>query len=195
MQSNKNTTTTTLHIKNMVCDRCKAVVRETLAHMGLHAESVELGIAVVAGKPDDKQTRAIAEALREQGFELLLDSRQQTVSRIKDLVIELVHYPTGKQTENLSSFLAGKMNSDYSALSKLFSAETGTTIEKYFIAQKIELVKELLSYGELSLTEIAVKLNYSSTAYLSAQFKSVTGITPSLFKAGAEAERRSLDKI
>ncbi len=195
MQKDKETAATTLHIKNMVCDRCKAVVRETLTHLGLHVEAVELGIAAIVEKPDDKQTRAIAEALHRQGFGLLLDARQQTVNRIKALVIEFVHYPTGKQTVNLSAFLAGKMYSDYSALSKLFSTETGTTIEKYFIAQKIELVKELLSYGELSLTEIAARLNYSSTAYLSTQFKNITGITPSQFKAGADAVRRPLDKV
>lgn len=195
MQNDKKTATTTLHIKNMVCDRCKTVVRETLTRLGLNVETVELGIAAIAEKPDDRQTQAIAEALQRQGFGLLFDSRQQTVSRIKALVIEFVHYPTGKQTMNLSAFLSGKMHSDYSALSKLFSTETGTTIEKYFIAQKIELVKELLSYGELSLTEIAARLNYSSTAYLSTQFKSITGITPSQFKAGANAGRCPLDKV
>ena len=185
----------TLHIKNMVCDRCKTVVKATLMQLGLHVTSVELGIARVEECPDEKLTQAIAEALQGQGFELLRDSRQQTVDRIKALVIELVHYPTAKQTINLSAFLSDKLNSDYSALSKLFSAETGTTIEKYFIAQKIELVKELISYGELSLTEIAARLNYSSVAYLSTQFKSVTGMTPSQFKAKGQTLRRPLDTI
>ena len=185
----------TLHIKNMVCDRCKTVVKATLMQLGLHVTSVELGIARVEECPDEKLTQAIAEALQGQGFELLRDSRQQTVDRIKALVIELVHYPTAKQTINLSAFLSDKLNSDYSALSKLFSAETGTTIEKYLIAQKIELVKELISYGELSLTEIAARLNYSSVAYLSAQFKSVTGMTPSQFKANGMSLRRPLDTI
>lgn len=185
----------TLHIKNMVCDRCKAVVKATLMQLGLHVTDVELGIARVEECPDEKLMQAIAEALQGQGFELLRDSRQQTVDRIKALVIELVHYPTAKQAINLSAFLSDKLNSDYSALSKLFSAETGTTIEKYFIAQKIELVKELISYGELSLTEIAARLNYSSVAYLSTQFKSVTGMTPSQFKAKGQTLRRPLDTI
>lgn len=185
----------TLHIKNMVCDRCKAVVADTLRQLGHTPLSVELGLARIDVAPDEAQTKAIAEALEAHGFELLCDSRQQTADRIKALVIESVRQTSGKQNVNLSAFLADKMHSEYSALSKLFSAETGTTIEKYAIAQKTELVKELISYGELSLTEIAVRLGYSSTAYLSAQFKNVTGMTPSQYKAKGGGTRRALDKL
>ena len=185
----------TLHIKNMVCDRCKVVVCDTLSRLGLHIVAIELGIVKIAETPDVKLVQTIAEALQKQGFELLSDSREQTVDRIKTLVIEFVRYSKDRPVTNLSSFLADRLHSDYSALSKLFSSETGITIEKYFISQRIELVKELISYGELSLTEIAARLNYSSVAYLSAQFKSVTGITPSSFKTCSNAQRRQIDKI
>lgn len=185
----------TLHIKNMVCDRCKAVVADTLRQIGHTPLSVELGLARIDAAPDEAQTKAIAEALEAHGFELLCDARQQTADRIKALVIEAVRQTSGKQNVNLSAFLADRMHTEYSTLSKLFSAETGTTIEKYAIAQKTELVKELISYGELSLTEIAAQLGYSSTAYLSAQFKNVTGMTPSQYKANGSGARRALDKI
>lgn len=185
----------TLHIKNMVCDRCKAVVADTLRQLGHTPFSVELGLARIGTAPHENQLTAIAKALEAHGFELLGDARQQTADRIKALVIEAVRQTSGKQSINLSAFLADRMHTEYSTLSKLFSAETGTTIEKYAIAQKTELVKELISYGELSLTEIAARLGYSSTAYLSAQFKNVTGMTPSQYKASGRGTRRELDKI
>ncbi len=185
----------TLHIKNMVCDRCKAVVADTLRLLGHAPFSVELGLARIDAAPDGTQTRAIAEALEAHGFELLCDSRQQMADRIKALVIEAVRQTSGKQNINLSALLADRMHTEYSTLSKLFSAETGMTIEKYAIAQKTEFVKELISYGELTLTEIAARLGYSSTAYLSAQFKNATGMTPSQYKAAGSGTRRELDKI
>ena len=185
----------TLHIKNMVCDRCKAVVNGTLSRLVLHVIVMQLGIVRITEKPDAALIQTIAEALQEQGFELLGDSRVQAADRIKTLVIEYVRYTKTRQATNLSAFLSEKLHSDYSALSKLFSSETGMTIEKYFIAQRIEFVKELISYGELSLTEIAARLNYSSVAYLSAQFKSVTGVTPSQFKSGGNVQRQQIDKI
>ena len=186
-----------LNIKNMVCDRCKAAVRSALVGIGLAPDRVELGFADVAEEPDEAILSRVDETLRGMGFELLRDTRRQTVERIKVLIIEMLRHTDGSagQNMNVSAFIADRMHSDYSALSKLFSAETGTTIEKYVIAQKVELVKELLSYGEMSLAEIALRLNYSSTAYLSSQFKSVTGMTPSAYKSSQSAGRCTLDSL
>lgn len=186
----------TFHIKNMVCDRCKAAVRAAFEKEGIKPSVVELGLVQTEDVTDGKKIEAVTAELKSLGFELLHDSRRQTAERIKSLVIEMLRYGSGKgQTVNVSVFLADRMHSDYSALSKLFSAETGMTVEKYVIAQKVELAKELLSYGELSLTEIAARLNYSSVAYLSAQFKTVTGMTPSQYKNQEIGNRLELDKI
>ena len=181
----------------MVCDRCKAAVRSVFEQEGIEPSYVDLGTVVVDGTlPTNKMSR-IRQGLEAIGFELLEDSRKQTVERIKSLIIELLRYNADRtaHNNNVSAFLADRMHSDYSALSKLFSAETGMTIEKYVIAQKMEIVKELISYGELSLTEIANRLNYSSVAYLSSQFKNVVGMTPSQYKNNGENRRLALDDI
>lgn len=185
----------TLKIKNMVCDRCKAAVRTIFESYGAKVKDVELGIVELYEQLNEDQLRSIHNALESQGFELLTDSRIQTVERIKTLVIEMLRYGGNAMGCNVSAYLSDKLHSDYSALSKLFSSVVGTTIEKYVIAQKVELVKELVSYGELSLTEIATRLGYSSVAYLSAQFKSVTGLTPSQYKASQTTNRKQIDKI
>lgn len=185
----------TLHIKNMVCNRCIMVVKKQLEQLGLHPLSVELGIVTLPDKITDEIYQSVKESLEPFGFELIDDKKSQTIERIKDAIIELVHYNDNDSKVNLSDYLASKLHRDYSSLSKLFSEVTNTTIEKYLIAQKIERAKELLVYGELSLNEIADKLNYSSAAYLSAQFKSVTGLTPSYFKRIKENKRKPLDEI
>ncbi|ADV43211.1 AraC family transcriptional regulator [Bacteroides helcogenes] len=184
-----------LHIKNMVCGRCIMAVKSRLEQLGLHPLSVELGIAVLPGKVTEEVHQAVKKSLEPLGFELIDDKRSQTIERIKDAVIELVHYNDNGLKVNLSDYLSDKLNRDYGSLSKLFSEITNTTIEKYLIAQKIERAKELLVYGELSLNEIADKLNYSSASYLSAQFKSVTGLTPSYFKKLKENKRKPLDEV
>lgn len=184
-----------LHIKNMVCNRCIMVVRNQLEQLGLQPVSVELGIAVLPDEVTDEVYHAIKDALEPFGFELIDDKKSQVIEQIKDAIIELVHYNDNDLKVNLSDYLTSKLNRDYSSLSKLFSEITNTTIEKYLIAQKIERAKELLVYGELSLNEIADKLNYSSAAYLSAQFKSVTGLTPSYFKKIKEYKRKPLDEV
>lgn len=163
--------------------------------MGLQPSSVELGIAVLPDKVTDEVYQAVKDVLEPLGFELIDDRKSQVVEQIKDTIIELVHYNDNELKVNLSDYLTSKFNRDYSALSKLFSEVTNTTIEKYLIAQKIERAKELLIYGELSLNEIADKLNYSSAAYLSSQFKSVTGLTPSHFKKIKENKRKPLDEV
>ena len=185
----------TLHIKNMVCNRCIMVVKSQLEQLGLHPLSVELGIVTLPDKITDEIYRSVKESLEPFGFELIDDKKSQTIEQIKDTIIELVHYNDNDSKVNLSDYLVSKLHRDYSSLSKLFSEVTNTTIEKYLIAQKIERAKELLVYGELSLNEIADKLNYSSAAYLSAQFKSVTGLTRSYFKKIKENKRKPLDEI
>ena len=176
----------TLHIKNMVCNRCIMVVKSQL---------VELGIAVLPDTVTDEVYQSVKASLEPFGFELIDDKKSQTTERIKDAIIELVHYNDNDLKVNLSDYLAAKLHREYSALSKLFSEVTDTTIEKYLIAQKIERAKELLVYGELSLNEIADILNYSSVSYLSAQFKHVTGMTPSHFKKIKGNKRKPLDEI
>ena len=172
--------THTLHIKNMVCHRCILAVDNALRTLGLHPLSVELGIAVTAEELTPDLRLRVKEALEALEFELIDDRRMQTVQQMKT---------------NLSDYLAHALGKDYGTLSKLFSEATGTTVEKYVIAQKIERAKELLTYGELTLNEIADRLGYSSTAYLSAQFKSVTGLTPTQFRQQKEKRRRPLDEI
>lgn len=186
---------TVLYIKNMVCDRCKMAVEHELRNLGLTPTKVELGVVCVKEEVDSECRAKIRAGLEALGFELLEDRQQQTVDRIKSLIIELVHYRNNKSGTNLSAYLSEQLGSDYSALSKLFSENTGMTIEKFFILQKTERIKELLFYGEMSLSEIADMMNYSSVAYLSTQFKNITGMTPSQFKALKEKNLTQLDKL
>lgn len=185
----------TLHIKNMVCNRCIMVVRSQLEQLGISPLSVELGLAVLPVEVTEEVYQAVKASLEPLGFELLDDKKSQLTEQIKDAIIQLVHYSDSNLKVNLSDYLVEKFHRDYGSMSKLFSETTQTTIEKYFIAQKIERAKELLVYGELSLNEIADQLNYSSAAYLSAQFKSVTGLTPSYFRKIKENKRKSLDEV
>lgn len=186
---------TALHIKNMVCNRCILVVRQLLEGQGLTPVHIELGRAIVQEELPQAKRAALENALQGVGFELIDDKRTVLIERLRNAVIELVHYHDNGLRTNLSDYLSEKFHSDYSALSKLFSEVNGITLEKYYIAQKIERVKELLVYGELSLGEIADKLNYSSTAHLSAQFKNVTGVTPSEFRRLNDKRRRPLDQV
>lgn len=185
----------TLYIKNMVCPRCIKTVTRCLTALGLHPQSVELGTATLAEEPNDEQRQYIREALEAEGFELLENPRTQLAEQLKDAIIERVHYRDKMPNVNLSEYLSVRFHRDYSTLSKVFSEETGTTLEKYAIAQKIERAKELLTYGEMSLGEIADLLGYSSIAYLSTQFKNVTGMTPAAFKKDMAARRKPLDAI
>lgn len=186
---------TTLHIKNMVCDRCIAAVSTVIRNLGLTPVSIKLGIAKVKGELDADKLAIMRKQLEDEGFMLLEDRQQQTVEKIKNTIIELVHYNEQRQSINLSTYLSEKMCTDYSSLSKTFSEYTQMTIERYFILQRVERVKELLFYDELSISEIATKMNYSSVAYLSTQFKNITGMTPSQFKATNRKELKQLDKI
>jgi len=184
-----------LLIKNMVCDRCIMVVRELLEKLGLQPLEVKLGEADIAAEHlDAAQLEHLAESLRGLGFELIEDRRSRLAEQVKTAVIELVHRGG---TDNLkhSEYLAQRTGIDYAQLSKAFTETAGTTIEQYIIQQKIERVKELLSYGEMTLSEIAWEMDYSSVAALSNQFKKVTGMTPSAWKAADEKSRKALHDI
>lgn len=188
--------TIALHIKNMVCPRCIAAVRQILTEQGLTVHAVELGRAEVSsgeGMPDWAQIDA---ALRQNGFELLQDRERQIVERIKN---ELLAYLYALEKEEIvtkpSAYLSEKIGFSYDHLSKLFSQYEHTTIEKYLIHLKIERVKELLSYDELTLSEIAYRLQYSSPQHLSRQFKQITGMTVSEFKQQPFVHRHSLDRL
>ncbi|MDN3584966.1 helix-turn-helix transcriptional regulator [Mucilaginibacter flavus] len=185
-----------LHIKNMVCDRCIMVVRQQLQNIGLDVGDVNLGTATVQPEPDSDQLSQISSQLKLLGFELLDNEKDQMVERIKSLIIEKVHHSDLADTHlNFSQYLSEGLRKDYAYLSRMFSDAEDTTIEKFIIQQKIEKVKELLEYGQLNLNEITWKMGYSSSAHLSAQFKAVTGITPSQFKASEKMGRKAIDKI
>lgn len=186
---------TTLYIKNMVCNRCIMVVEDLLAKLGFTPLHVELGKAIIQETVEKAELEHIRQTLQSVGFELIDDKRNRLIEQIKQEIIRLVHSQNGELKTTLSDFLADRLHHDYSSLSKLFSETNGITIEKYFILQKIERVKELLVYDELSLNEIATLLNYSSAAHLSNQFKSITGITPSEFKKQKTHPRKGLDQI
>ncbi|MEL7587199.1 MAG: AraC family transcriptional regulator [Prolixibacteraceae bacterium] len=184
-----------LYIRNMVCDRCKMVVKAELERLGLRPVAVELGEVVIDRELSPEEVQQVRDALTRLGFSLIDDKKSRLIEQVKTLIIELVHHHNSELSVNLSDYLKQHINHDYHYISTLFSEVEGTTIEKYFIAQKIEKVKELLVYDELSLSEIADQLNYSSVGYLSSQFKKVTGFTPSHFKQIRERKRKSLDQV
>lgn len=186
-----------LLIKNMVCDRCVRVVREDLENIGLKVAKTELGYVELAEQASSIQFQAIKDTLQNSGFELITDHRLAIVEQVKLLIInEVYELNTNKSSsQNFSDFLVKRLGYDYSFISSLFSNIEKTTIEKYFIVQKIERTKELLFNGELSLSEIAWKLNYSSVAHLSNQFKQLVGITTSEFKKIEHKKRHSIDQL
>jgi AraC-like DNA-binding protein len=171
------------------------VVQNELEKLGFHPVSLTLGEVELDEDISDADKLTINNHLQTFGFELIDDKKSRLIGQIKSLIIELVHYRNSELTLNLSDFLSNELHHDYTYLSHLFSEVEGTTIEKYFIAQKIEKVKELLIYDELSLSEIAFQLNYSSVAHLSNQFKKVTGLTPSYFKNIKSNKRTPLDEV
>ncbi|WP_343605732.1 AraC family transcriptional regulator [Fluviicola sp.] len=185
----------TIFIKNMVCNRCILVVQNELDKLGLPAKQVKLGEVVLEKEPTAVEKQNLEQVLVPLGFEVIDDKKGRVIEKIKNVIIELVHHQDNESKNNLSEVLSAELNHDYNYLSNLFSEVEGTTIEKYFIAQKIERVKELLVYDELSLSEIAFQLNYSSVSYLSNQFKKVTGLTPSHFKQIKEDKRKPLDEV
>jgi AraC-like DNA-binding protein len=184
-----------LYIKNMVCIRCKIVVKDELTNLGLHYTTVELGEVDLVENISAEQRDQIKAALLRSGLELMDDKKSVLIQKIKNVIIELVHYSDEPLTINFSQHLSQKLNHNYTYLANLFTEVQGITIEKFIIAHKIERVKELLVYNELTLTEIAYKLHYSSVAHLSAQFKKVTGLTPTFFKNLKDKRRSMLEEL
>ena len=190
--------TTTLHIKNMVCDRCKLVVRQELEKAGLKPEKVALGEITVQGEILPEVLARLDQSLLDLGFERIDDRKARLIEQIKKNVIELIHHgDPGNRKFNWSDILSDRLHYEYNYLSTLFSSVEGITLEQYIIRQKIERVKELLFYDELTLSEIADKLGYSSVAHLSSQFKKITGFTPSELKKSREIDqqRKPLDSV
>lgn len=184
-----------LRIKNMVCDRCVMVVRAELERAGCRVAAVQLGEAEIEGELSSECKEELARRLEALGFELLEDRRARMIEQVKRAVIGLVRKSEVMPDVRLSDYLQERLRVDYRQISALFSETEGRTVEKYFIAQKIERVKELLVYDELPLGEIAFRLGYSSVAHLCAQFKQVTGLTPGCFKQTGGARRRPLDAV
>lgn len=184
-----------LYIKNMVCRRCITAVQKIFEDAGYLIQDISLGEVTIAEQPDDDAIHNIDITLNKLGFELIDDRRSRIIEKIKNLIINLVHH--GKQPLNLnvSDYLTREMNYEYNYLSNLFSDVEGNTIEHFFISQKIERIKELLTYDELTLKEIAFMLGYSSPAYLSSQFKKQTGFTPGHFKAIKASKRNYIDDL
>lgn len=186
----------TLYIKNMVCDRCIKAVRHILETRGATVETVELGEVRLA-QPFQGDMNALALALENEGFQLIDTRESRLINAIKSFVIKHIHHAEKEESSKkpFSSLLEQKIGRDYAYLSQLFSSIEGRTIESYVIDQRIERAKELLKYGELTVSEIAWKLNYSSVQHLSKQFKQKTGLTPSQFRSMVDGGRTSLDKI
>lgn len=171
-----------LFIKYMVSMRCKMVVKTELDKLGLHYTRIELGEVEVMEDINIQQHNQLKYGLLQAGLELMDDQKSILIERIKNAIVELIHQNSDLPKINFSEYISDKLKHDYTYLANLFSEVTGVTIEHYIIAHKIEQVKELLLYGELNLTEISYKLNYSSVAHLSNQFKKVTGLTPTYFR-------------
>jgi AraC-like DNA-binding protein len=179
----------------MVCIRCQMVVKTELEKLGVQYVDVKIGEANTVEDVSKEQLQKLDDALRKSGLELMDDKRSILVEKIKAAIIELVHYTDDQIKVNLSDYLSEKLKYDYTYLANLFSEVKGVTIEKFYLAHKIEKVKELIVYDELNLSEIADKLHYSSVAHLSNQFKKMTGLTPTHFKTLKNKRRRTLEDV
>ena len=179
----------------MVCIRCKMVVKSELEKLGVQKVRIELGEAEIFEDISTEQLDQLNINLKKVELELMDDKKSILVEKIKMIIIELVHYTDEQIKVNLSDYLSEKLNYNYTYLANLFSEVKGTTIEKFYLHHKIERVKELLVYNELNLSEIAYKLNYSSVAHLSNQFKKITGLTPSHFKNLKQKRQSPLENL
>ena len=183
-----------LYIKYMVSMRCKMAVKEELKKLGLHF-IVDMGVADIMENISAEQREQIRLGLLKSGLELMDDKKSVLIEKIKNVIIEMVHYSEEIPKVNFSDFLSQKLNYDYTYLANMFSDVQGTTIENFIITHKIERVKELIIYNEYNLTEIAWKMHYSSVAHLSNQFKKVTGLTPSHFKNLKDKRRIPIEDV
>jgi len=184
-----------LYIKYMVSTRCKMVVKDELKKMGLHFIVVDLGEVDIMENLSSEQREQLKKELLVSGLELMDDKRAVLIEKIKNVIIEMVHYSDELPKVNYSDYISEKLNHDYTYLSNIFSEVKGITIQQFIIEHKIERAKELLLYDELNLTEISYKLNYSSVAHLSNQFKKVTGLSPSHFKQLKDKRRSPIEDV
>lgn len=179
----------------MVSLRCKMMVKEELKNMGLHYVSVDLGMVEIMEEMTPEQHDLLKKNLLRSGLELLDDKRAILIEKIKNVIIEMIHYSDELPTTNYSEYISEKLDYDYTYLSNIFSEVKGITIQQFIINHKIEKVKELLLYDELNLTEISYKLHYSSVAHLSNQFKKVTGLSPSFYKQLKQKRKGNLENL
>ena len=184
-----------LHIKNMVCPRCILVVRQIFGDLEIGFRQINLGEVELNQSLSDETKTELLKRLQEVGFSLIDDRRSRMIDKIKQLVIDQVHHPSEEGQVKWADLIPEKLHYDYKYLSTLFSSVEGITLEQYIIRQKIERVKELMVYDELTLSQIADQLGYSSVAHLSAQFKKVIGMNPSQFKTAFSHTRKGLDDI
>jgi AraC-like DNA-binding protein len=179
----------------MVCIRCQMVVKAELEKLGLNYKQVKIGEVDLAGDINPEQLEMLDIGLKRAGLVLMDDKKSILVEKIKSAIIEVVHYSEDQIKVNLSDFLSEKLNCNYTYLANLFSEVKGITIEKFYLTHKIERVKELIVYDELNLSEIAYRMNYSSVAHLSNQFKKFTGLTPTHFKMLKNKRRDTLENV
>jgi AraC family transcriptional regulator len=185
-----------LAVKNMVCQRCVAAVKKIMEDEGLKPEKVSLGeVRLHESELPKEKLIALEKKLVEAGFERIDDKKSRLIERVRNIVVEQIHYRSGHLNLNWSDFITKNLPYDYKYLSNLFSSVEGITIEQYIIRQKVEKAKELIIYDELNLSEIAYRLGYSSIAHFSSQFKKITGMTPSAFKNISNPGRKALDDI
>jgi AraC-like DNA-binding protein len=184
-----------LHIKNMVSNRCKMIVKAELEKLEINYTAINLGSAEITEDITPERKNLLDFNLNKYGLSIIEDKKGMLVEKIKNIIIELVHYSENQIKINFSDYLSEKLNYDYTYLANLFSELQGITIEHYFLSHKIERVKELLIYDELNITEIAYRLHYSSVAHLSNQFKKITGLTPSHYKHLKSKKRIPLEKV
>jgi AraC-like DNA-binding protein len=179
----------------MVSIRCKMIVKENLQKLGLHHTTVELGVAEIMEDITGEQRETLKTALLRSGLELMDDKKAILIEKIQNVIVEMVHYSDELPKVNFSDYLSEKLGYDYTYMANIFSETKGVTIEHFIILHKIERVKELIIYDELNLSEIALKLHYSSVAHLSHQFKKITGLTPSFFKTLKNKKRDTLENV
>jgi AraC-like DNA-binding protein len=186
---------TKLYIKYMVSLRCKMLVKEELAKLGIQHVVVDLGMVEILDEIKDEQREELKANLLRSGLEVLDDKKSILIDKIKNVIIDMIHHSDELPSVNYSDYISEKLGYDYTYLANIFSEVKGTTIQQFIIIHKIEKVKELLLYDELNLTAISYKLNYSSVAHLSHQFKKITGLTPSFYKQLKQKRRGNLENV
>ncbi|WP_370088017.1 helix-turn-helix domain-containing protein [Ekhidna sp.] len=184
-----------LYIKYMVSLRCKLMVKEELKKLGLHYVIVDLGMVEILEDITDEQRYQLKVNLKKSGLELLDDKRSILIEKVKNIIIEMIHYTDELPKVNYSDYISEKLGYDYTYLANIFSEVKGITIQQFIIIHKIEKVKELLIYDELNLTQISYKLHYSSVAHLSNQFKKITGLTPTFYKQLKNKRKVNLEDL